>query len=162
MAGRLVRIASGDLVREVRLESGSARLDGESVTFRSEMVAAGHIVEVDGRRSRVVTARRGERVLVWCDGEVFEFSPARNERAAAAHEGDLLAPMPGRIRKTLVSEGQSVRKGDVLLLLEAMKMEHSIRAPRDGSVRRLPHRDGELVEAGMPLVELGEEPASRP
>jgi len=162
MAGRLVKIGSGGVVRDVRVEGSAARLDGESVAFRSESTAAGWIVEVEGRRHRVVTARRGERVLVWCDGDVFEFSPARAERAAAAHDGDLLAPMPGRIRKTFVSEGQSVRKGDVLLLLEAMKMEHSIRAPRDGSVRRLPHREGELVDAGTPLVELAEESASPP
>jgi len=153
-AGR-VRIANGEVVREIRLDGESARLDGEAVAFRAEAGAAGELLEIDGRRHRVFAARRGDRVFVWCDGRVFEFAAARpGARGDTAHAGDLLAPMPGRIRKTFVSEGQSVRKGDVLLLLEAMKMEHSIRAPRDGSVRRLPHQEGELVETGTALVEL--------
>jgi 3-methylcrotonyl-CoA carboxylase alpha subunit len=159
MEDRLMRIESGGRVRDVRLERDSARLDGEAIAYRSESSASGGIVEVNGRRHRVVVARRGDRALVWCDGAVFEFAPARSERTGAAHEGDLRAPMPGRIRKTLVSEGQAVTRGDVLLVLEAMKMEHAIRAPRDGTVRRLPHREGDLVETGTALVELADRTA---
>jgi 3-methylcrotonyl-CoA carboxylase alpha subunit len=48
-----------------------------------------------------------------------------------------------------------VARGDLLLLLEAMKMEHGIRSPRDGAVRRILHREGDLVEAGAALVEVG-------
>jgi 3-methylcrotonyl-CoA carboxylase alpha subunit len=63
--------------------------------------------------------------------------------------------MPGRIRKTLVNAGDSVRLGQVVLVLEAMKMEHAIRAPRDGMVTRLDHAEGDLVEAGTVLAEIG-------
>ncbi len=158
MAGGLVRVSCGGRVREVRVEKGVARLDQETLPFRVEGGgASGEILEVGGRRHRVVAVRRGDRVFLWCDGEVFEFSPARAEPKAGAPQGDLLAPMPGRIRKIFVTEGQGVARGEVLLVLEAMKMEHAIRAPRDGSVRRLPHREGELVETGMPLVELSED-----
>jgi 3-methylcrotonyl-CoA carboxylase alpha subunit len=150
-----LRIENGGRVREIRLESDRARLDGESVAFRAQDADSGGVVEVDGHRHRTVTARRGDRVFVWCDGEVFEFSPARAAKRAGAADGDLRAPMPGRIRKVLVSEGQSVARGDVLLVLEAMKMEHAIRAPREGTVRRVPHREGDLVETGTALVELG-------
>ncbi len=93
-------------------------------------------------------------MFVWCDGEVFEFQQARRTGRAGAEDGDLLAPMPGRIRQTLVAEGESVQRGQVLLILEAMKMEHAIRAPRDGTVSRLPHRAGDLVDTGTPLVVL--------
>ncbi|MGH9369605.1 MAG: biotin/lipoyl-containing protein [Thermoanaerobaculia bacterium] len=150
-----MRIASGDRVREVRLEGHQATLDGERVAFRAaEEGAAGEIVELSGRRHRVRVARQGERAFVWCDGEVFEFSRARLAERAGGERGDLLAPMPGRVRQTFVSEGEGVARGQLLLLLEAMKMEHAIRAPRDGTVRRLLHREGEMVETGAPLVEL--------
>ena len=151
-----MRIASGGRTRDVLLTRSSVRLDGETLAYSSEDGAFGEIFEIGGRRHRVVAARGRDRVFVWCDGEVFEFSPAAASPRAGAAADDLLAPMPGRIRKTLVSEGQAVARGDVLLVLEAMKMEHAIRAPRDGSVRRLPHAEGELVETGTPLVELAD------
>jgi 3-methylcrotonyl-CoA carboxylase alpha subunit len=62
--------------------------------------------------------------------------------------------MPGRIRKTLVRRGDEVARGQVVLILEAMKMEHAIRAPQDGVVTRLEHREGDLVEAGAVLAEI--------
>jgi 3-methylcrotonyl-CoA carboxylase alpha subunit len=62
--------------------------------------------------------------------------------------------MPGRVRRVLVVGGAAVERGQPLLVLEAMKMEHSIRAPRDGVVRRVCVAEGELVDAGVELVEL--------
>ncbi|MGH9364366.1 MAG: acetyl-CoA carboxylase biotin carboxyl carrier protein subunit, partial [Thermoanaerobaculia bacterium] len=64
----------------------------------------------------------------------------------------LIAPMPGRVRKTLVAQGERVEKGQVVLILETMKMEHAIRAPESGQVVRLTHREGDLVEAGTELA----------
>jgi biotin carboxyl carrier protein len=62
--------------------------------------------------------------------------------------------MPGRILRVLVSEGERVARGATLLILEAMKMEHEIKASRDGVVVRLPFRPGEQVEAGAVLVDF--------
>jgi 3-methylcrotonyl-CoA carboxylase alpha subunit len=62
--------------------------------------------------------------------------------------------MPGRIVRLLVSEGETVARGTTLLVLEAMKMEHEIRAPHDGTVARLPFLVGDQVDAGAPLVEF--------
>jgi 3-methylcrotonyl-CoA carboxylase alpha subunit len=62
--------------------------------------------------------------------------------------------MPGRVRKTLVRRGEAVAKGQVVLVLEAMKMEHAIRAPQDGVVTRLELHEGDLVEAGTVLAEI--------
>jgi 3-methylcrotonyl-CoA carboxylase alpha subunit len=150
-----LRITSGDRVRDVRLEPRAVSLDGERLEFRvAADGAAGEILEIEGRRHRIRVARRGDLVFVWCDGEVYEFTPVRSTGRTRTEGGDLLAPMPGRIRQTCVSEGEAVRAGQLLLILEAMKMEHAIRAPRDGTVRRLPHREGDLVETGTPLVEI--------
>jgi 3-methylcrotonyl-CoA carboxylase alpha subunit len=68
--------------------------------------------------------------------------------------------MPGRIRRTFVHPGDRVEKGQVVLVIEAMKMEHAIRAPRDGIVTRLEHVEGDLVEAGTVLADLDEHPPS--
>ena len=62
--------------------------------------------------------------------------------------------MPGLIRRVEVSAGSAVSRGQVLMVLEAMKMEHAIRAPRDGVISRIAYGEGDLVEAGTPLVEL--------
>jgi 3-methylcrotonyl-CoA carboxylase alpha subunit len=62
--------------------------------------------------------------------------------------------MPGRVRRVLLGEGARIGKGDVILILEAMKMEHAIRAPRDGTVVRVLFAEPHLVEAGTVLAEI--------
>jgi biotin carboxyl carrier protein len=62
--------------------------------------------------------------------------------------------MPSTVVSVNVSTGESVARGDVLVTLEAMKMELAVRAPRDGTVRRIACQPGELVQPGVPLVEL--------
>jgi 3-methylcrotonyl-CoA carboxylase alpha subunit len=144
----------------VRLERAAALLDGRRVPFelRGDAARAGAPVEivVDGTVHRAAAVRDGDRIFVWVDGKnfVFEREQRHRTRAASDHSGDLLSPMPGRVRKTLVAAGDPVRRGQPLLVLEAMKMEHSIRSPRDGAVRRLLVREGDLVEAGVELAEI--------
>ena len=60
----------------------------------------------------------------------------------------------GKRIAVLVHEGQAVRRGDVVMTLEAMKMELPVRAPRDGTVRSIACKDGDLVQPGVPLLEL--------
>jgi biotin carboxyl carrier protein len=102
-----------------------------------------------------VAVREGDRIWIWCEGVTAIFERVSGARSAVSREpgGDLISPMPGRVRRTLVADGERVRRGQVLLVLEAMKMEHSIRAPKDGSVR-LRVREGDLVEAGVELAEI--------
>jgi len=77
-------------------------------------------------------------------------------RAAAAHgDGNIVeAPMPGLVRAIDAEVGQSVAKGDRLAVLEAMKMEHSLLAARDGVVAEVLAQPGDQVEAGAALVRL--------
>ena len=75
--------------------------------------------------------------------------------AAAGAPGAVKAPMPGTVISFKVSQGQAVKRGDVLLILEAMKMENEIVAPADGSVKTLCVAAGASVKAGETLVELG-------
>jgi 3-methylcrotonyl-CoA carboxylase alpha subunit len=67
------------------------------------------------------------------------------------------APMPGQVRSVMVSLGQSVSQGDSLMILEAMKMEHSLKASRDGVVAEVLIEPGQQVAAGDALIRLDEE-----
>ena len=78
------------------------------------------------------------------------------KKAAAAAAGmKIAAPMPGTIVSVNVSDGQSVKKGDVLVVLEAMKMENEIKAPKDGTVTGISVSKGESVDTGATLVTIG-------
>jgi 3-methylcrotonyl-CoA carboxylase alpha subunit len=151
-----VRLRHGAVAREVRVEKDSAFLDGRRLEFeRRDFGGRLAGITIEGREHRVATARAGNRVFVWCEGFPFSFERVSTTRTSVSRDssGDLIAPMPGRVRRTLVSTGQTVARGQVLIILEAMKMEHSIRAPRDGSVR-LCVREGDLVDAGAELAQI--------
>ena len=75
-------------------------------------------------------------------------------RAGAGGPARVTAPMPGRLVKVLVQEGDSVSEGQGLVVMEAMKMENELRAPRAGRVKELPARERQAVETGALLVVL--------
>ena len=116
---------------------------------------------VDGQRRQTAYAvRSGSDTWIFLDGRVHLIRPARTARRGAAATDDeaaLSAPMPATVVAVNVAAGAHVAKGDLLVALEAMKMELAVRAPRDGIVRRVACAPGELVQPGTPLVEL--EPA---
>ena len=74
--------------------------------------------------------------------------------AAEAGGGRLTAPMPGKVIQVHVAPGRAVARGAPLLVLEAMKMEHTIAAPGDGEVMEVHYAAGELVEEGAELLSL--------
>ena len=76
------------------------------------------------------------------------------EAAGAAGEGAVTAIMPGKIIRVLVAEGDEVEEGDVICILEAMKMENELKAPRSGVVRVLCVESGQDVEMGSVIAEI--------
>lgn len=83
-------------------------------------------------------------------------APAPAPAAAALAAGEVVkSPMPGNILKINVAQGQAVKEGDVLIVLEAMKMENEIVAPKNGSVAQIAVSKGQVVETGTPLVVIG-------
>ncbi|MEO1044498.1 MAG: acetyl/propionyl/methylcrotonyl-CoA carboxylase subunit alpha [Pseudomonadota bacterium] len=89
-------------------------------------------------------------------GQTYAFSirGADGQGSQSASDGTILSPMPGKIIAVAVSEGDSVAKGDKLVTLEAMKMEHTLTAPFDGTVASLSASEGAQVSEGMALVEI--------
>ncbi len=112
-------------------------------------------VIIDGVRMNVDVAHTGDRLTVFHDDGrcVFLlFDPADVSADEVDSGGDLTAPMPGKVTHVHVKAGAKVKRGESLLVLEAMKMEHTIAAPADGTVTELRCKAGEQVEDGVPLV----------
>jgi len=101
------------------------------------------------------TVRDGSDWHVFWNGQYRKLS-LKEELGAPEEEqlGSLAAPMPGKVIQLLVEEGVKVKKGDPLLVLEAMKMEHTITAPADGTVKEIRFRAGEQVLEGAELILL--------
>ena len=156
MAGRFMKLSCRDRVEEMRLEKqaafiGDRRLPYHALRREGKLEA----IEIGGKVHRIRVAREGDRVFVWCAGRAREFRRVAGRAARSQEHGeDLVSPMPGRVRRTLVTRGDRVARGQVVMILEAMKIEHAIRAPREGTVVRLARQEGDLVEAGVTLVEL--------
>ena len=144
--------------RRANVQGDSVTIDGES--FRFEPLGDGRVRITGPEGTRVAWATvEGRRVFVTLDGRdyVFDAAGGGSKRRASAHEaasGEVTMPMPGLVISVSVSEGQSVKRGDPLLLVEAMKMEHTLRAPRDGVVRRLSAANGQRADAGKILLEV--------
>ena len=115
-------------------------------------------LEIDGQRNRVAVTAEGARRLLhgeFGDLELVE-QPRFGRADRAQFSGGLQAPMPGRVLSIAVKDGQTVERGQLLLILEAMKMEHRITAPADGTVKALKVAEGEQVANGAVLVMLEE------
>lgn len=101
----------------------------------------------------------GNEIAISWQGRVYRFQRAVGRRGATHHstaEGMLAAPMPGLIRKVLVQLGERVEAGQPLIVLEAMKTEQTLRAPYAGVVQAIHCIEGEVVQEGVILVEVGE------
>jgi 3-methylcrotonyl-CoA carboxylase alpha subunit len=149
----------GDNAHRVTITAGGeARVDDGAPLVISSEGERVLVVRAGDRTQRVVVSASGDRRRVFVDGEVYDLTVgaegARRPRAAGAGSDHLEAPMPAKVTAVFVEAGQPVRKGDVLVKLEAMKMEMAVRAPRDGTVRSIACRVGELVQPGIGLLEL--------
>jgi 3-methylcrotonyl-CoA carboxylase alpha subunit len=157
------------------------RADGESIAVDAVMHPGHATVTVGGQSHRVTLAPRdGERLQIGLDDETYFAHVARLGSKLSAvvpagrHELELVDPfhyepadslpdarltalMPGRVVKLMAKEGESVKKGQALLILEAMKMEHTIVSPRDGVIERVAFQENELVPADAVLFAFRED-----
>ena len=106
--------------------------------------------------ARIVELSKGA-VIVFDRGEAYEFTLDTGERAegeAADGDGAILSPMPGKIVSVAAKAGAKLKKGDPILVLEAMKMEHTLVAPFDGKLAELNAKPGAQVSEGALLARL--------
>jgi acetyl-CoA/propionyl-CoA carboxylase biotin carboxyl carrier protein len=123
----------------------------------------GSIQSKEAKPTRLVVEVEGHRIPVRVWGDEVRTPPAPPSPSAlgsAAGAGDVIAaPMQGTILQVLVEKGQQVSAGDIVCILEAMKMENHIPATRDGMVAEVSVKKGDVVETGQPMVVIEEEVA---
>ncbi len=115
---------------------------------------------IDDIRVTAYVSSLGAQRWVTVNGQTFLLTKSSGLKASQAgreHASELVAPMPGQVRAVNVSLGDSVKKGQTLLMLEAMKMEIRIQAPKDGKIKALPVKQGQTVEREQLLVEIAGE-----
>lgn len=128
-------VDAGGYVRSLRLE------DGTQFSLIHHRNGTMHEVTLAGSNVRV---------------EIIDPLALRRRREDdAGGGGTIKALMPGRVTRILVAEGETVRKGAGLMILEAMKMENEIQAPADGTIDRIFVTAGQTVESGAELLHLG-------
>ncbi len=133
-------------------------LPGGEVEARGRLGASGELLaELDGHRVRATVVRDGHELDVLIGPRAHRLvlhDPLTVGAEAEAGGGRLTAPMPGRVAEVHVKPGARVVRGAPLLVLEAMKMEHTIAAPADGRVTEIHYATGDLVEEGAELLAL--------
>jgi len=132
------------IVEILTYEHGQIRLAMDGVQREFRITEVGN-PEIDGRL--YVHSSLGSRVVVR--------QPRHPLPQSATEQGAASSPMPGQVLKILVSEGQRVTAGEALLILEAMKMEQTIRAASDGRVESIKVTTGQIVSPGDVLVQIG-------
>ena len=145
----------------VRVDLGGNEIE---LTVTTQDGRQGWCTTSDGQLHSFVWTWAGNSLELWLDGDVFIFERverrARSDRETSVGGSDILALMPGTIKQILVAPGDSVERGQTVIIMESMKMELTIAAHRDGVVKRIPVEQGGQVEKGMRLLELEDQPDS--
>ena len=162
---RTLRFECDDQDFELNLEYSR---DGWRMTTQSQQALLNHIaidqadvsIQIDGRHLSGRVVRDDDRFHVFWQGQhrVISWSdPIAHAGESESEGGRLTAPMPGKIVQLMVDEGASVKKGAPLLIMEAMKMEHTISAPANGKVEALNYAVGDQVAEGAQLLSFAPE-----
>ncbi len=165
---QVIHLASGEgeaavpVTVHYRVGAWALDLPGGSIAARGEFGPEGEVLaDLGGARLRASVIRRGDELTVIQGGHTHHLAiadPLARAAGIEAGSGHLAAPLPGKILEVLVEEGAAVRRGTALMILEAMKMEHTIAAPADGTVSRVNFAPGDQVDEGAELlvIESGE------
>jgi len=155
------QFAEGDARHDVTVEFRGTgyglRIGEREYAFEGEALAGGRLlVRLDGRALNAGAVRDGASWHIFSGGShwVLDLLAELHDAGDAVAGGSLAAPMPGKIISVAVKPGQSVSRGAVLMILEAMKMEHTISAPRDGKVAEVFFAAGDQVNEGAELLKL--------
>ncbi|GMV23409.1 MAG: hypothetical protein AMXMBFR57_33580 [Acidimicrobiia bacterium] len=155
---RQLRITIGGRELVAHVDKGVVRFDGVEGAWAVARGQDGRLtVTAEGTPVRMCAARTPAVTWVGVDGRAVEVQVASGRARARAGTADadaLRPPMSATVVRLMTSEGASVAEGDTLVVLEAMKMEMPIRAPRAGTVTRIHCREGELVQPSTVLVDL--------
>ena len=138
-------------------EQWSVHMDGNALQGSGRLAGDALRVQIGEQLHRATVIRDGNELYLFGSEGVQRFTlhdPVIEADQSVADAGSLVAPMPGRIVATLVAPGTAVKRGSPLLVLEAMKMEHTLQAPADGTVQGYRVKAGDQVGDGAVLVDF--------
>jgi len=160
----------GGLIRQTTLD---VLVDGVPKTAHVRWPdGAPEIISIGGENAANID-NPGDADIVWSGDTAFILTeggqtrvdfPDRRDRATAAGRktGAVTVPMHGRVTALAVRDGQAVAKGDVLFVVEAMKMDHAVTAPIDGTVSQIAIAEGAQIDEGAPAMVVGKRDAAKP
>tara|TARA_B100000683_G_scaffold126676_1_gene124301 strand:- start:838 stop:1281 length:444 start_codon:yes stop_codon:yes gene_type:complete len=144
-----MKFITSDGIKEIEAhrEGSIFNSDGNSVDIQKDIW-----LEMNGKRHKVVATKVGDCWWLHVQGYILRYELVEEGVSNSQDDSGLTAPMPGKILDVNVSVGDSVKKGDVLLVMEAMKMEHKIIAVTDGIVESVNYSVGDQVSQGAELL----------
>jgi 3-methylcrotonyl-CoA carboxylase alpha subunit len=166
-AERILTFRTGEFERTIRVRYLPAgwqlQLDGQDSIANGALESGTDLtLQLDSGRCRTTVVRSGDSEHVFMDGRSYamlQIDPLTVTPAATAGPAGLRSPMPGRVIELIAKAGTEVAKGQPLLVLEAMKIEHTIMAPGAGTLRAFKVTTGEQVGEGAELVDFVPAPA---
>lgn len=164
-----MRIVVDGAAHEVEVGEGRISVDGRELTMTLDGDGRRYTIQVDGRPYHVELPERLDAPFsVQVEGKPYQVEEIGSQRrrrtpfvpplVSEGPQGTITACMAGRILRLEAAAGAVVQTGDLLLVLEAMKMENEIRAPRPGRVRDVPVTLGQLVREGERLIVIEQQP----
>ena len=140
-------------VKTNRLGHLSFDFNGKTYHFEKKS-EINHTLKISGEMGTFSDLKADDMVLV-AGKEIRVALPSRGRsKTGSTEDGHMLSPMPGKILKVMVKAGDKVVKGDSLMVMEAMKMEHTIKAAFDGVINSVHYQEGEQVDGGVDLVDI--------
>jgi 3-methylcrotonyl-CoA carboxylase alpha subunit len=141
---------------ERREEKYFVTYDNTEYIVEAEEIKPGQLkIKIGNKLIKSVITEGDKEKFVFVDGEVFRVKPVQlTGIRKRKEEGDLSSPISGKVVSVKVKKGDSVKKADVLMVIEAMKMEYLIRAPYDAKVKKVNFKEKDLIEIGQETVEL--------
>jgi len=132
--------------------------DNTEYRVKAEEIKPGYLkIKIGDRFIKSVITEGENEKYVFVDGDVFKVRPVDLtgvKKTKKKEEGDLSSPISGKVVNIKTKEGSKVKKGDVLMVIEAMKMEYLIRAPYDGKIKKINFKENDQIEIGQNTVEL--------
>lgn len=132
--------------------------DNTEYKVSAEEIQPGHLkIKLGDRYIKSVITKGEQEKYVFINGDVFKVKNVEltgTKKTKKKDEGTLNSPISGKIVEVKVKKGAKVKKGDVLMVVEAMKMEYLIRAPYNGEVLKINFKENDQIEIGQKTVEL--------
>lgn len=151
------RVTLDTIARDADRVTGRVLVEGLDLPVDVHALGDGtYRVSIEGHRFEVAVTRDHDVDWGWVDGRTYRWSrgPDNDEATPELSDTPIAATTPATVTAVMAAVGQTVARGDTLVVLEAMKMEIPLKAPRDGRITAIRCAEGDQVDPGVPLVDL--------